>query len=248
MSEQKSGKSLRSALFALLLLAAVQPSRVPAQTPASDPAPTAPAPAAAPEPLPMLPGPGAGPGMGAPLPGMGTAPGGLNPMNLAQQPDELRDILPPVGISPWTPRRKAFAAVAGCLLAAAAGYGIRAWRLRVVPPPPPPDPTWVALSALRKLEGAEGEVLPARDFAAAVAGVLRVFLEARHGLAAPRQTTEEFLEGLAESNRFLLPVREQLRLFLRSCDELKFAGVHTTGRARTELVSAAVRMIEEGLA
>ena len=169
-------------------------------------------------------------------------------MTLGQQADELRDILPPVDPPFWTPRKKGFAAGAALLVAVGLSHAILLWRKRVVPLPPPPDPAWVALSALRKLEGAEGEALSARDFAAAVAGVLRVFLEKRHGLAAPRRTTEEFLEEIVQSNRFLLPVREQLRVFLRSCDELKFARVHATGGARTELVSVAVRLIEEGLA
>jgi hypothetical protein len=87
----------------------------------------------------------------------------------------------------------------------------------------PPDPLGVALAALIRLDGEEGRALSNRDFAAAVAGVLRCFLEARHQLAAPRQTTEEFLEFAERSNRFPRTVRERLHHFLSRCDELKFA-------------------------
>ena len=94
-----------------------------------------------------------------------------------------------------------------------------------------------------RLDGAEGKALSDRDFAAAVAEVLRGFLEARHQLAAPRQTTEEFLELAERSNRFPGTVREELHRFLRRCDELKFAKADTTDSGRHGLRVLAEEML-----
>lgn len=192
-------------------------------------------------PLPVQPQPGVPPG----LPPRNASPARPDPMGT--QIDEFRDIAPPVEISWWTPRRQALAAVALALLLTLFGVGLRNWLRRVRPPAPPPDPLRVALEALERLKGTEGSALSARDFAAAVASVLRRFLEAKHGLAAPRQTSEEFLATAESSNRFAPPVRERLRQFLRQCDELKFAKATTGEDGRGALLEFAGQLVREVL-
>jgi hypothetical protein len=161
--------------------------------------------------------------------------------------DDFRDIAPPVEVSWWTPRRRAFATVAGALLLGLLGTALWRWANRERPPAPPPDPLKVALEALERLKDADARSMPVRDFAAAVAEVLRRFLEAKHDLAAPRQTTEEFLSGVESSNRFAMPVRQRLRDFLSKCDELKFAKASAGEDGRMALVEFAGQLVREVL-
>lgn len=90
--------------------------------------------------------------------------------------------------------------------------------------------------------------MSSKEFSASVSKVIRRFLEARHGIEAPKQTTEEFLELAERSNRFAAPVREQLRSFLGRCDELKFAPPSAVQDAREMLLAAAYQFVREGLA
>lgn len=184
-------------------------------------------------PLPMPNTPGLPPGMS--LPG-------------AQPQGELLDIAPPVEISFWDTRTTTLAILAGILLLGLLVWAIRRWLKRARPLPPPPDPVQTALKALDKLAGTAGSELSPKEFAAAVAGVIRRFLESKHGLAAPRQTTEEFLETTERSNRFSLPVREQMRLFLGFCDELKFSRLDASEEARKGLLTSAFKLVQEDLA
>jgi hypothetical protein len=194
-----------------------------------------------PLPMPNAPGAPAGGGLGGVAPGpMGQFPGG-------QAAGQLKDIAPPVDIPFWTPLSITLAVLAGLVLLGLLVFGLRRWFKRARPLPPPPDPVQTALKALDKLAGAAGEALSPKEFAAAVAGVIRRFLESKHGLEAPRQTTEEFLESIERSNRFVLPVREQMRVFLGLCDELKFSRVDASDETRKELLKSAFKLVQEDL-
>jgi hypothetical protein len=187
----------------------------------------------------MVPPPPVSPG-GAPVP--------QGPLNaLAAQGEELRDIAPPVDVPFWNLETRLMAGVAAVALAVLVWSLVRRWQRRPRPAVAPPDPLKVALAALLRLDGEEGRTLADRDFAAAVAEVLRRFLEARHQLAAPRQTTEEFLEMAERSNRFPQTVREQLHHFLRRCDELKFARADATDTGRRGLLILAEEMLRGAL-
>lgn len=175
-------------------------------------------------------------------------PSPQSPVNpFAPQGDEFRDILPPLDVPFWNPETRVLVAIAGLALAFLFWRAYRRWQQRPRPPVAPPDPLKVALAALFRLDGAEGKALSDRDFASAVAEVLRGFLEARHQLAAPRQTTEEFLELAERSNRFAQTVREQLHHFLRRCDELKFAKADATDAGRHGLRVLAEEMLRGAL-
>lgn len=189
---------------------------------------------------------GAAPPGAVPAP---VGPQGLpNPLSLGGlQGEELRDILPPVDEPFWNLENRILVAIAAAAVAFLLWRAFRRWRLRPRPPVAPPDPLKVALAALLRLDGPEGRELSDRNFAAAVAEVLRGFMEARHQLAAPRQTTEEFLELAERSNRFPQTVREQLHHFLRRCDELKFAKADTTDSGRQGLRVLAEEMLRGAL-
>jgi hypothetical protein len=189
--------------------------------------------------LPQFGGPGAGT---SGLPGIGAmAPGG-------QAQEELRDIAPPVDVPFWNWKTVTAAALAGLGSLAAAIWTARRWMLRARPAPPPPDPVQVALKALDALRGVAGEKLSDRDFAAAAAEVLRGFLEAKHGLNAPRQTTEEFLSSVQKSHRFAENQLQLLRSFLGQCDMIKFAKGVAGSAARIELLLMAERTVRGDIA
>ena len=101
--------------------------------------------------------------------------------------------------------------------------------------------------ARKELEilGREGSAMEAGDFALAASQVVRVFIERRFGLAAPRRTTEEFLGELAAGGNDALRERmEPLRGFLRSCDMAKFAGTGLDVGTRGELVAKARAFVD----
>ena len=179
------------------------------------------------------------------LPGLQGSQSLLNPV--PPQGDEFRDILPPVDVPFWTLENRLWVTLAAVFFGFVLWRAFRKWQNRPRPPALPPDPLKVALAALFRLDGPEGKDLSDRDFAAAVAGVLRAFLEARHQLAAPRQTTEEFLEFAERSDRFSQGVREQLHQFLQKCDALKFAKADTTDSGRQGLRVLAEEMLRGAL-
>lgn len=102
-----------------------------------------------------------------------------------------------------------------------------------------------ARRALVKLER-DGDTLEAGDFAAGASQVVRVFIERRFGLAAPRRTTEEFLHELAGDEGKVLQSRStSLKDFLKSCDMAKFAAAELEFGERGELVAKARAFIAE---
>jgi hypothetical protein len=100
----------------------------------------------------------------------------------------------------------------------------------------PPD---VALASLAELEVSR-EAMAAEVFANRAAQTVRQYIAERFGLAAPRRTTEEFLQDLAKGeNSSLIGESDHLRVFLKSCDLAKFAGSHLDSSQRGELINAA---------
>lgn len=102
--------------------------------------------------------------------------------------------------------------IAGLLL-------LRRRRIRLAAPVPPEKTALAALDSLR----AEIEALDARAFAVRVSHILRVYIEGRFGLHAPKRSTEEFLAEAAASPRLTAEQQAWLAAFLVHCDRSKFA-------------------------
>jgi hypothetical protein len=102
--------------------------------------------------------------------------------------------------------------------------------------------------ARRELDllGRDGGTMEAGDFAAAASQVVRVFIERKFGLAAPRRTTEEFLRELSTGKDGGLQSRlEPLQGFLKACDLAKFAGQDLGMGERGELVARAREIVDD---
>ena len=110
---------------------------------------------------------------------------------------------------------------------AAAALGFVVWRLYKKgklpffqhPPVPPEKTALERLAAIRHLI-AEGLV---REFVREASDILRVYIEARFGLHAPRLSTEEFLFEAEQSPQLDAAHRARLSEFLFACDRVKFA-------------------------
>jgi hypothetical protein len=103
-------------------------------------------------------------------------------------------------------------------------------------------------AALRDLARLRASLTEGTDhsFGVGVSDVLRCFLGEALGLAAPRQTTEEFLESLRGSLRFLPSEQEALAEFLHHADYMKFAQGEATSEQREALIVAAEAFVRSG--
>ncbi|MBU0908410.1 MAG: DUF4381 family protein [Proteobacteria bacterium] len=101
------------------------------------------------------------------------------------------------------------------------------WRRhRKHQPPPPPVPLHVAaLAEIDRLLHEQGAGSDFAHFYARLTLILRHYIEARFGLKAPEQTTEEFLDSLRQAPVFSQEQKQLLRDFLGRCDLIKFARI-----------------------
>ncbi|MFI0348268.1 MAG: DUF4381 family protein [Chthoniobacterales bacterium] len=148
-------------------------------------------------------------------------------------PAPLHDIVGPLPFFPYTRAEVAIAIALLFLILAAIAWIL--WKRNQQPPLTPREAALKALVALRSrlMEGTD------HDFGIFVSGLLRCYLSDVFGLAAPRQTTEEFLESLRHNKSFTSPEQESIALFLKHSDLLKFAGGKATETERLALVVAA---------
>ena len=111
----------------------------------------------------------------------------------------------------------------------------------------------IARMAPRERALLELEALLARHFAergqfkrfyVELTHVVRRYIERRHAIRAPRQTTEEFLRAAAGSGRFPPETLARLRAFLESADLVKFAGLAATDATARESAAAARAYLE----
>lgn len=161
--------------------------------------------------------------------------------------EDIRDIRGPVAIrSDWL--LPAAIAVAALLLVLLAVLGGRRWRRRprTVRVPPPEE------IALEQLEAARALLAPerAQEFASAVTAAVRGYLEARYGVAAPRQTTEEFLHSLlgGSGGKPLTSHAPLLEDLLRRNDLVKFARAPLAAPEMEAMLGAAIRFVRESAA
>jgi len=91
---------------------------------------------------------------------------------------------------------------------------------------PPHESAFAALDRLMAENLIEkGEV---KVFYQEISGILRRYIEARFGLRAPEQTTEEFLDGLKTGAALDNQYQGLLKQFLTHCDLVKFAAFSPT--------------------
>jgi len=162
-------------------------------------------------------------------------------MNPDELISELRDIKPaieiPVPHAAMSPYAIAAIVLLGLALVAAAIWWLRRRHRK-------PDPIRSALDELlatrELLENADSET-----YAIAISNVLRRYIEATFGCAAVRQTSEEFLAGLAGAEQGPIRAhRDALRYFLRHCDLVKFARDTLDTSQRRQLHTSAREFIE----
>ncbi len=67
-----------------------------------------------------------------------------------------------------------------------------------------------------------------KEFYIELTMVVRRYIERQHGIRAPEQTTQEFLEAASRQPAFTQEVVTQLKTFLESADLVKFAGQEAT--------------------
>jgi hypothetical protein len=159
---------------------------------------------------------------------------------------DLRDIHDPLAV-PFPMAWLIGGTLAALAAAAAAWYW---WKSRQTPAPmveTPPDPADVI--ALRELDqlvarglAVEGRI---KELYAGVSDILRHYIEARFGLHAPEQTTEEFLFELRRTLGFDPVHRALLRQFLEHTDMVKFAEVRPAPPQIDDTIAACRRFIIE---
>lgn len=173
---------------------------------------------------------------------MNQQPGSMLPQGMAggaASPAPIHDIVGPLPFfqgHPWI----IAAAVAAVLVVAALLFLVlkRRKAVRVTP----------RESALFELERLRAKVSEGsdHDFGVGVSDVLRRFLGEALGLAAPRQTTEEFLASLRGSLRFVPGEQESLAEFLSRSDYLKYARGEASREQRLALIDAAESFVKGG--
>lgn len=97
--------------------------------------------------------------------------------------------------------------------------------------------------ALRELDALTSRNLPKKglfkDFYIELTLVVRRYIERRHGIQAPEQTTEEFLAEASQHTHFSPASLAELKAFLSAADLVKFAGVAATVSSTAEAVTKA---------
>lgn len=158
----------------------------------------------------------------------------------APQEEDIRPAREAVALEP-TRKPSLGPLLGGAAAATLAALAAWAWRRRRVAAILA-TPEERARQSLRDL-GAQRETLSAAALADQAALAVRHFIAAKFHLAAPQQTTEEFLRAVAAASP-LAPHRPLLQGFLHSCDLAKFAGAAFDPVERFALLETAQRFIQ----
>lgn len=160
---------------------------------------------------------------------------------------DLRDVLPPEPAPPAPPLLRWLAWGGGAVLGVA--MLVVGWRTLRGRRGKPPRPLTPAEEALRELDRIDSLGLPfagqSERYHTLIADAVRVYLERRHQLRAPRQTTPEFLRAVQESPELAESQRDRLREFLERCDVVKFAGEQATTDACAAVGAMARTFVDE---
>jgi hypothetical protein len=83
-----------------------------------------------------------------------------------------------------------------------------------------------------------------KEFYVELTMVVRRYIERRHGIRAPEQTTEEFLAAVASDPRFPAQLVARLRSFLQAADLVKFAAAHADASSADRAAQTAREYVE----
>ena len=172
-------------------------------------------------------------------PGITMGPGMSSGAGAAPTPAPIHDIVGPISFFTGP-----FWVIVDVLVALALAGGLFRWfagRKK----PVLLTPREAALRDLARLRASLSEGAD-HEFGVGVSDVLRRFLGEAFGLAAPRQTTEEFMESLRGSLRFVPTEQEALAEFLHRSDYLKYARGEATAEQREALIAAAEAFVRSG--
>lgn len=78
-----------------------------------------------------------------------------------------------------------------------------------------------------------------KEFYLELTMIVRRYIERRHAIRAPEQTTEEFLSAVSDDSRFPNEVLKKLKTFLESADLVKFARQNPTPEAVSKSIDTA---------
>jgi len=164
----------------------------------------------------------------------------MNPMNKVAE--TIKDIAPPVDFFPYPLWVVILAALllAGVLFLA--GWMIFRWfkNRRSLAPPTARE------AALARLEEARQQIdrLEPYAFSIFVSDVLRQYVSAQFQVPATRQTSPEFLAGVAEAPAFSAEEKALLAEFLEAADLIKFAHAEAGRRESEILLEQAIRFVK----
>jgi hypothetical protein len=158
----------------------------------------------------------------------------------ANAAEDIRDIRGPIAIpSVWPTLLFVAGALAIALLLALVAYAV----VRRVRGSRVQTPAQIALARLEQARtlATEGH---AAELGEAISDTVRVYIEARFDLHAPKRTTEEFLHDLASaSDTPVAQQREALAAFLGACDLAKFARFAIDVEHQLALIDAAAGFV-----
>jgi hypothetical protein len=83
-----------------------------------------------------------------------------------------------------------------------------------------------------------------KEFYVGLTAIVRRYIERRHKVRAPEQTTEEFLQEATHHPAFTVETLTRLREFLAAADMVKFAGITVSVETVTQSTDAARRYLE----
>lgn len=155
----------------------------------------------------------------------------------APTPVPLRDIIGPVGFFPYPLWMVIAAAVVILALVA-----LIVWFVSRRRPRKPESADARALAALARLRQQVAQADP-HAFSIEVSDLLRGYVRDAHGLAAPTQTSREFLETARTRRVFSDAESGALEEFLEKVDLIKFARLHATPTDSAALLDAAERLV-----
>lgn len=158
----------------------------------------------------------------------------------ASSPAPIHDIVGPVPFFPYTTSEIIVTLGVFFLLLFGVGYFI--WSRCRKRPLTRQEAMLKALAEMKK----ELMIGSDHDFGIRVSTLLRTYLGDVFRLAAPRQTTEEFLKSLHGHERFSPTEQDALRDFLHQSDVLKFAQGIAEAEDRLRLIEAAEKFVQKG--